>query len=285
MLPAWLDRSEYPFAPRFVELAPGRMHYVDEGNGDPILFVHGTPTWSFDYRHLIKALSPQARCIAPDLFGFGLSDRPADFEYSPEAHAREVKAFVDALGLTRFTLVVHDFGGPIGLPLLLDSPDRVARLVVMNSFMWPIEDPSMLRAARFVGSSVGRRMYRQLNFSLRVLMPTSYGDRKKLTPALHRQYLEVFKNKDARVLVLHALARALTQSSAFYAQLLSKADRLKSTPTLLVWGMKDRAFGPPFLTRWKGLAPHAAVEEIAEAGHWPHEESPERVVNALRAFM
>ena len=297
MVPDWLDRSEYPFAPRYVELAPGKMHYVDEGRGEPILFVHGTPTWSFDFRHLIKALSKQARCIAPDLFGFGLSDRPADFEYSPEAHARELNAFVDALGLTKFTLVVHDFGGPIGLPLLLDSPDtprgsqgteetaRVARLVVMNSFMWPIEDAAMLRGARVIGSGLGRWMYRHLNFSLRVLMPTSYGDRKKLTPALHRQYLEVFKDKDARVLVLHALARALTQSQSFYAQLLSKADRLQGTPTLLVWGMKDHAFGPPFLARWKQLVPQAVVEEIAAAGHWPHEESPERVINALRAFV
>ena len=79
MLPSWLDRSEYPFEPRYVDLPLGKMHYVDEGPGDPILFVHGTPTWSFDYRHLIKALSPHARCIAPDLLGFGLSDRPADF--------------------------------------------------------------------------------------------------------------------------------------------------------------------------------------------------------------
>jgi len=285
MSPDWLDRSEYPFEPRFVGLPPGKMHYVDEGSGDPILFVHGTPTWSFDYRHVITALSPRARCVAPDLFGFGLSDRPRQFDYSPESHARALRAFVEALGLSRFTLVVHDFGGPIGLPLLLDTPERVTRLVVMNSFMWPIDDPSMLRAARLLGGGLGRWMYRHLNFSLRVLVPTSYGSRKKLTPALHRQYLEVFKDKDARVVVLHALARALTQSAAFYAQLLAKADRLAAHPTLLIWGMKDRAFGPPFLARWRHLAPHALVEEIADAGHWPHEEAPERVISTLRRFL
>ena len=183
------------------------------------------------------------------------------------------EAFVDALGLRRFTLVVHDFGGPIGLPLLLDSPERVRRLVVINTWMWPIDDPSMLRAARLLGGGLGRWMYRHLNFSLRVLMPTSYGNRKKLTPALHRQYLEVFNDKDARVRVLHALARALTRSAGFYAQLLKKADRLAGHPTLIIWGMKDRAFGPPFLARWRQLAPHAIVEAIPEAGHWPHEEA------------
>ena len=285
MLPDWLDRSEYPFEPRVIDLPLGKMHYVDEGSGDPILFVHGTPTWSFDYRHLIKALSPQARCVAPDLFGFGLSDRPRQFDYSPESHARELRAFVDALGLTRFTLVVHDFGGPIAMPLLLDTPERVTRLVVINSFMWPIDDPSMLRAARLLGGRLGRWMYRHLNLSLRVLVPSSYGDRRKLTPALHRQYREVFRDKDARVNVLHALARALTQSAGFYAELVAKADRLAGHPTLLIWGMKDRAFGPTFLARWQQLAPHATVEGIAEAGHWPHEESPERVINAFRAFL
>ena len=102
------------------------MHYVDEGSGPPILFVHGTPTHSFEYRHLIAALSTRFRCIAPDHLGFGQSARPQSFAYTPEAHARSCSEFVDALDLEDITLVVHDFGGPIGLPLALEYGVRAS---------------------------------------------------------------------------------------------------------------------------------------------------------------
>ena len=151
--------------------------------GEPILFVHGTPTWSFEYRHLIRALSASHRCIAPDHLGFGLSQRPADFDYRPESHAQVLAQFVDRLGLDRFTLVVHDYGGPIGLPLALDRPDRVRRLVVLNSWMWSIAgDPRMARGARMLGGRLGRLLYRRANLSLRSLMPYAYGDRKQADP-------------------------------------------------------------------------------------------------------
>ena len=111
--PAWVDREAFPFRSRFLELAPGRrVHYIDEGQGDVLLFVHGTPTWSFEWRHVIRALSRTHRCVAIDNLGFGLSDRPRDFDYSPESHARVLRAFVERLGLGDITLVVHDFGGP-----------------------------------------------------------------------------------------------------------------------------------------------------------------------------
>src|SRR4051812_27133025 len=173
----WLDRTAYPFALRSLRLSEGRVHYVDEGQGEPIVFVHGTPSWSFEYRHLIRGLCSSHRCIAFDHLGFGLSERPAAFGYRPEDHARVFTEFVAALGLERFTLVVHDFGGPIALPFAAAHPERVARLVVMNSFMWPIEDPKLAQQARLAGSALGRLLYRYLNFSLRVLMPLAYGDK------------------------------------------------------------------------------------------------------------
>ena len=125
-----MSDADYPFTSRYVALSSGRMHYVDEGAGDVVLFVHGTPTWSFEYRHLIKAFRASHRCIAPDHLGFGLSERPANFPYTPEAHATALEEFAGKLGLDRFTLVVHDFGGPVGLPLCLRHPDRVVRLVL-----------------------------------------------------------------------------------------------------------------------------------------------------------
>ncbi len=280
--PAWLDKQAYPFPPRYVDLSSGFMHYVDEGRGSPVLFVHGTPTWSFEYRHIIKALSPHVRCIAPDQFGFGLSERPGRFAYTPEAHAAALKEFVERLGLTDLTLVVHDFGGPIGLPLCFDRSVGVRRLVILNTWMWPFDDdPDMQRKAKIAASAFGRLLYQHANFSLKVLMPSAYGDRKKLTPAIHRQYLEVFRDKPARVRVLHTLARALSDSRQYYAGLWAQADQLKSIQTLIIWGMKDSAFKPHLLARWRALLPTAKIVELADAGHWPQEEAPEAVARAL----
>ena len=217
--PSWVDRSSYPFRSRFVQLAQGRLHYVDDGQGEPIVFVHGTPTWSFEYRHLIRELRGSRRCIAFDHLGFGLSERPSAFGYRPEDHARVFEEFVAALGLERFTLVVHDFGGPFALPFAEAHPERITRLVILNSFMWPIDDPKQVRQARFAGGAVGRLLYRYLNFSLRVLMPFAYGDKRRLTAQVHTQYLAPFAEPRARELVLWALARALLGSQAHYARL------------------------------------------------------------------
>ena len=284
--PTWLDRDAYPFAPHAVQLTAGRMHYVDVGAGDPVLFVHGTPTWSFEYRHLIKGLATKYRCIAPDHLGFGLSERPVDFPYTPEAHAAALAEFVDRLHLDGITLVVHDFGGPIGLPLALADHSHVSRIVILNSWMWPFDDdPEMLRRARFAAGAIGRFMYKHLNASLRLLTPSAYGDRHQLTPEIHRQYLEVFRDKDARVRVLHALARALNDSRDYYARLWQQAERLRQYPALVVWGMKDTAFKPHLLAKWQRLLPHAEIVSLASAGHWPHEEAPAEVVAALERFL
>src|SRR6478735_557643 len=151
----WLDRTAYPFASRSVQLSEGRVHYVDEGQGEPIVFMHGTPTWSFEFRELIRQLRGSRRCIALDHLGFGLSERPATFGYRPEDHARVFVEFVERLGLRRFTLVVHDFGGPIALPFAEAHPERILRLVVLNSFIWPVEDAKLERQARLAGGAFG----------------------------------------------------------------------------------------------------------------------------------
>ena len=284
--PAWLDRNAYPFASHGLQLAAGRMHYVDEGAGEPLLFVHGTPTWSFEFRHLIKALAPHYRCIAPDHLGFGLSERPPDFAYTPEAHAASLAEFVERLNLDGLTLVVHDFGGPIGLPIALESPSRVARLILMNTWMWPFDDDAdMVRKAKLAGGVVGKLLYKYANASLRLITPSAYGDRAKLTPQIHRQYLEVFRDRDARVRVLHALATSLLGSRDFYASQWARANRLRELPTLIVWGMKDTAFRPYQLARWQQLLPDAEIGRIESAGHWPHEEEPEHVLEALEGFL
>src|SRR5262249_26011131 len=132
---------------------------------------------------------------------------------------------------------------------------------------------------------VGRVLYKYANASLRVLMPSAYGDRKKLTPAVQRHYLEVFRERGARVEVLHALARAILQSRNYYADLYARAARLHEIPALIVWGMKDTAFQPSQLDRWRVLLPDAEICRLEGAGHWPHEEAPDRVIDAIEDFL
>ena len=284
--PAWLDREAYPFPSRWLELARGdRMHYVDYGSGDPVLFVHGTPTWSFEWRHQIRALAPRFRCIAPDHIGFGLSDRPRDGVYTPEWHGRNLTNFVDQMGLSDLTLVVHDYGGPIGLPLALNKPGLVRRLVLLNTFMWSLRgDPDIERAMRIVGGALGRLLYRRANFSLRVITPSAYADRSKLTRSVHRQYLAPFPDAWSRGAVLWPLARALTGSDAFYQSLWRRRGGLEKIPTLIVWGTKDPAFKPHQLSRWREVIPQAEVVELP-VGHWPQEEAPEEVTGAIQRFL
>lgn len=146
----------YPFEHRYVDLDAGRLHYVDEGEGEPLVFVHGTPTWSFLWRHWVNDLRQGFRCIAPDHTGFGLSDKPADGRYTPADHARNLEEFIQRLGLEDVTLVVHDFGGPIGLHYALENPDNVKRIVLMNTWLWSNRGNQAIESARrFLGVPSG----------------------------------------------------------------------------------------------------------------------------------
>jgi haloalkane dehalogenase len=281
-----VDRAAYPFKSRWMDLSAGRMHYVDEGEGDPFLLVHGTPTWSFEWRHLIRAFAPTHRCIAADHIGFGLSDRPPNFSYTPEAHAENLARFVERLDPGPFTLIVHDYGGPIGLPLCLRHPERVERLVLLNTWMWSFTgDRDMERKARIAGGRLGRLLYRWANLSLRVITPQAYADKSKLTREIHRQFLERFPDRWSREAVLWSLAKALLGSSRYYDSLWREREKLRGRPALIVWGMKDPAFQPRQLARWREVLPSARVMELEDVGHWPHEEAPDRVISEIRDFL
>ena len=283
--PAWLDRSLYPFTSRYFASADGRMHYIDEGAGSPILFVHGTPTWSFLYRHLVARLAPRHRVVAVDHLGFGLSDKPAAAPYEPRDHARRLVALLDSLDLTGVTLVVHDFGGPIGLAAALARPERIDRLVLFNTWMWSVaDDPAIARAGKVVGGWLGRLLYRHLNFPVKVLMPKVMGDRSVLTPAVHRHYAAPLGTPDERM-GTWACARALLDAGPWYEELWSQRGSLRGMPMLLLWGMRDPTFGPSYLDRWRREFPTAQVHGVATSGHFVPEEAAAEVAPLLERFL
>lgn len=270
--PGWLDSSLYPFRRQYFATEHGRMHYVDEGQGRPILFVHGTPSWSFEWRNAISRLSRQARCIAPDHLGFGLSDKPETAPYKPSDHKRRLLELVQKLDLRDLTLVVHDFGGPIGLPLALEQPERVRDVVVINTWMWANPEPRVRRLSSFVASPLGRFLYKWLNASPRWLLPASFADKRRLSSEVHRHYLAPFASRHLRQ-APWVLGCELWGSNDYYAQLWSQRTRLGSLPLTVLWGMKDPAIGVDQLERWREAFPAARIVELADVGHFPQEEA------------
>lgn len=281
--PGWLDRTAWPFTPRAITVDGARVHYVEEGQGPTVLLVHGTPTWSFEWRHVIAALRTRARVVAFDHLGFGLSERPVGAGYRPEDHAARCHRIVEALCPSGpLTLVLHDFGGPIALDWALDHPERLAHLVVTNTWMWRLDDDPDLRwKARLAGGALMGWMYRRLNASQRLIMPSAYAVKSRLTPAIHRQYLEVFPDAGSRDRVLFALAKSLAGSSAYYDSLWQRRQRLAGVDVRVVWGTRDSAFPPRMIDRWLEACPQAQVTRLDDAGHWPHEESPDAYIRAL----
>lgn len=269
--PQWVDRVAYPFAPHYFAVGAGRMHYVDEGAGQPVVMVHGTPEWSFIYRHLIRCLAPHYRCLAPDHIGFGLSDKPAGWSYLPDAHAANLEALLEHLGLDDITLVVHDYGGPIGLSYAIKHPGRVRRLVIINTWLWSLRGDPVYERSKWFAGALGRFLYERLNFSPRVMMPLAMGDRRKLTPRIHRQYLQALPTPQAR----HGtwvLAREVLGSSTWYDSLWQQRARIQDLPALILWGMKDFAFGAKELARWREMFSGGNVQTFAGVGHFVQEE-------------
>jgi pimeloyl-ACP methyl ester carboxylesterase len=282
-LPAWLDRALYPFVPKRFASEQGTLRYVDEGAGDPVVLVHGTPSWSFEWRAVIAALRGSRRVIAPDHLGFGLSDKPPMGAYRPADHARRLLALFDALDLRDVTLVVHDFGGPIGLPIALERSERVRSVVVLNSWLWPLgDDPKVARISRFVGGALGRFLYTRLNASPRWLLPACFARRERLSAPVHRHYLAPFATRSERV-APWVLGRELVGSDAYYAELWAQREKLATLPLALVWGAKDPAFGARELQRWQQAFPHASLQLLEDAGHFPQEENADAVIAAIQS--
>lgn len=283
--PYWLNREEYPFDTQYMHLPAGKIHYVDEGTGEVLVMVHGNPEWSFSYRKIIKALSNQFRCVAPDHIGFGLSDKPSNWSYLPQDHAQNFELFIITLGFKDITLIVNDWGGPIGLSYAIKYPDNVKRLVIMNTWMWSVKNDLYYQAfSGFMGSSLGKWLIKRYNFFLNVIVRLVLGKKQKFPREIFEHYHKpIEKPKDRKG--SWTLPGQMVGSSSWLQNLWEKRGLIKDKPSLIFWGMKDLGFREKELKVWEHLLTHKLVIRLDDAGHFPHEEEAERLIKALKKWI
>ena len=282
----------YPFAPHHLDLEGARLHYLDEGprGADPIVFVHGNPTWSYLWRRPVAALSAAHRCIAPDHVGCGRSDKPAGYPYRLAQHVANLERLVLELDLERVTLVVHDWGGPIGLGALLRHPERLARVLITNTAAFPLASfggraPLRIRACRT--PLVGELLVRGLNAFAGVGVHMAVV--RPLDPAVRAGYLAPYGSWGERI-ATHRFVQDIPLAPAHpsYAALLeveAALPRLARVPVSLVWGERDWCFTPAFRREWQRRLPHADVHPLAHAGHYLLEDAPEEFQRHLEALL
>ncbi len=282
--PDWINKELYPFQSRFITIENQKLHYIDEGAGTILLFVHGTPEWSFGFRHVIKNLRTKFRCVAIDLLGFGLSDKPNEADYTCAGHALRLTKFIDQLGLKNLSVVANDFGGSISLSYVLDHPDNVDRIILFNTWMRSLKDDKHYSGpAKVVKSWLGKFMYLQMNAPVNVIMPQAYGDRDKLSSEAHRHYKAALP-KGKRT-AAYAFALELTRANDWWQGLWERIHTISANRFLFFWGMKDKFIKPYEFENWKSKLPGSKYILFEDAGHFVQEEKPDEMSKAIQEFI
>jgi pimeloyl-ACP methyl ester carboxylesterase len=285
---------EYPWTARWLEVAGGwRLHYVDEGTGPPVLFLHGNPTWSFYFRRAIAHLQPFFRCIAMDHIGCGLSDHPSpqEYDYSLRRRIDDVEALVEYVAPGQpIALVVHDWGGMIGLGWAARHPERLAALVAMNTAAFPKPAAKRLPWGLWLArhTALGAFLVRRTRLFCRLAARWCVV-RRLLPPDVHRMYLLPYRSAAQRWAVLKFVQTIpLRSTDAGYdivEQTAACFSRWRQVPALLLWGLADFVFDRHFLEAWQRYLPQAQVQAWPDAGHYLLEDAPEEVLPVLRDFL
>jgi haloalkane dehalogenase len=288
---AW--RALYPFESHWLDRRGLRMHYLDEGAGPPVVMVHGNPTWSFYYRELIKALRGEYRCIVPDHIGCGLSDKPGDdrYAYTLASRVEDLEALLDHLKIeSGATFIVHDWGGMIGLAAALRRPERVARLVILNTaaFLLPPgkKFPWRLRILH------GRNRWTELavrGLNLFSWPATWMATAKGLPRVVKAGLMAPYDSWANRIAVLRFVqdipTRERHQGYALSKWVDDNLHKLSDRPMLICWGRRDFVFDDTFLAEWRRRFPEAEVHAFDDAGHYVLEDAAERVISLVSAFL
>ena len=269
--PAWVSPELFPYESHFIDVDGCRVHYVDEGEGPVLLLLHGNPTWSFLYRHLIGRLRRRFRCIALDFPGFGLSRARPGYGFTPAEHASVVERFVAELALGSYTPVVHDWGGPIGLAVASRHPDRIRAVVICNTFAWPVDGERHFEwFSKLMGGPVGRLAIRRLNAFVNGIVPA--GTRRHLSRAEMAHYRRPFPTPDARM-PTYVFPREILASREFLAEAEAGLGRLAHHPALIAWGARDFAFRDTERRRLEVAFPRHRSVVFEQAGHYIQEDA------------
>lgn len=285
--------KEYPFTGHRLDLDGLNYHYLDEGSGDPVVMVHGNPSWSFYYRNLVLALRDRYRCIVPDHMGCGLSDKPGDdrYDYTLSRRVDDLERLLDHLGIREnITLVLHDWGGMIGMTYAVRHPERIRRLVILNTaaFHLPKEKPFPLALRICRDTWIGALLVRGLNaFSLAA---SFVGCKRNPMPAdLRRAYRSPYDSWQNRIATLRFVQDIpLSPGDRNYELVSSVArglEQFTSLPMLICWGEKDFVFDRHFLAEWQRRFPGAEVHSFSDYGHYILEDAGEEIVPLIAAFL
>lgn len=279
-------RVLYPFRNNFLKINGHQLHYLDEGVGEPVLMLHGNPTWSFYYRNLVLGLRDRFRCIVPDHMGCGLSDKPQDYTYRLQTHIDNLIRLIDHLGLEKFNLVLHDWGGAIGMGMIETRRERVGKIVVLNTAAFLSKRiPLSLRICRLPGIAAllvrGFNVFARGGVSMTVV--------KKMPPEVRAGYLWPYNGWKNRVAILRFVQDIPISPGHPTYPLLRKIDEslnaLRDIPMLICWGGGDWCFNDTFLEEWRRRFPTADIHRFADAGHYVLEDAIKEIVPLVRRFL
>jgi len=280
--PSWLDRSLFPFTSQSVDVDGNAVHYVDEGNGPVLLMLHGNASYSFAYREIIRALSRHFRCVALDYPGFGLSSARPGYGFTPREHSAVVERFADTLGLTSIRLLVHDWGGPIGLGFAGRRPELIHSLLIGNTWAWPAEPGSpVAKFARLAGSPLGGFLIRQFNLFIRLMNPI--GTNRKFTRAEKAAFWGPFATPRSRR-PMALFPKEILRSREYLAEVEIGLGRLRDRPVLLLWGDRDTGFAHAERYRFERHFPGSTTRVLAGAKHFIQEDAPDQIAAEVLRF-
>ena len=289
----WTFGGTWPHEPKWLSTDGVRLHYVDEGPraGEPVVMLHGNPTWAYLYRHFIATLAEAGfRAVAHDELGFGRSDKPESVDaYSLARHVAHFGALMDELALDGITLVVQDWGGPIGLAWAVERPERVKRLVLLNTWPGgkPPDHPEAPRLFKLLRSRPGgAALVQGANVYVRFLFR---GGERELDEPARAAYVAPHPTRASRAGML-AYARMIPWDAGNPAGEIGRRTEaalggLADKPVLVVWPLGDRAFKKKTLTLWRARFPEAEVHELEGSGHYVQEDAHERIVPLLLDFL
>lgn len=280
-------QSEYPFKSNFIKVKSYNYHYIDEGEGEEtLLMVHGNTSWSFMYRNLITEFSKKYRVIAPDHLGCGLSDKPQDFPYRLETHIDNLESLLFELKLEKVTLVLHGWGGAIGMGLAGRHPEKIARLVILNSSAFSMSWLP-LRLSIFRIPWLNDKLVRDCNLFLG--MSLNISNQRNMPAIVKKGFKYPYQNYADRIGILRFVQDVPIDPEHISFEVLLEIEHglwmFRETPVCIVWGMKDWHFSPRYLKRWRLFYPQAQVLEIADAGYFVLEDECVRSIMFIKNFL